>query len=60
MPRPMTRTATPKATTDVNSDARRNDDVMTESRRGSSWSSWAYVCPSAISAACFLITIASL
>ena len=36
---PTTSSATPKATTDVNSDARRNEAVMTVSRFGSSWGS---------------------
>ena len=38
-PRTTTRAATPNATTDVNSDARRNDAVMTVVRVGSSWGS---------------------
>ena len=38
-PRPITRALTPKETTEVNSEARRNDAFMTVSRRGSSRSS---------------------
>src|SRR5690606_7669192 len=41
IPRPMTSRQTQNATTDVYSDARRNDAVMTVCRVGSSWSSWA-------------------
>ncbi|CPU67176.1 Uncharacterised protein [Mycobacteroides abscessus] len=39
MPSPMTSAHTPNATTEVNSDARRNEAVMTVWRVGSSWSS---------------------
>jgi hypothetical protein len=44
-PIPAAKAATPKATTDVNSEARRNEAVITVSRVGSSRSSSAYVRP---------------
>jgi hypothetical protein len=58
MPRPIASTATPKATTDVNSDACRNDAVITVCRFGSSGGSSAYVRPPAISPACRAMTSA--
>src|SRR4051794_37687742 len=55
MPTPMAIRATPNATTEVNSDAWRNDAVIAVSRSGSSCSSSAYVLPPVASSAWWLM-----
>lgn len=54
-PRPIANAAVPNETTDVNSDARRNDAFMMIGRLGSSWGSSAKVFPPLIAVACVLM-----
>ena len=58
-PRPAAIAATPNATTEVNSDARRNDPVIAVWRAGSSRPSSAYVLPPVAARVCFSMVLAS-